>query len=160
MLPSEGAADTCRFRTYPPPPAVLRFPFLRSSVTVLSIDLFLRCAAVYTSFFCLVAPCPGSVVWHIRHAAGAKGNNSNDANRNANNNDDKRDAGSGQNSFRGKDSSSSDGNSSSSSRSSGRSGRKYLRSDSNRRRSRNRYEEVLRERYGGSSLCGGENKSN
>ena len=99
------------------------------------------------------------MVWHIRHAAGAKGNNSNDANRNANNNDDKHYAGSGHNSFRGKDSSSSDGNSSSS-RSSGRSGRKYLRSDSNRRRSRNRYEEVLRERYGGSSLCGGENKSN
>ena len=101
------------------------------------------------------------MVWHTRHAAGAEGNNSNDANRNADNNDDKHYAGSGQNSFRGKDGSSSDGNSSSSSsRSSGRSGRKYLRSDSNRRRSRNRYEEVLRERYGGSSLCGGENKSN
>ena len=83
----------------------------RISVAVMSIVLFFRCAAVCILVFLLFAPCPGRVVWRARHAAGARGNNSNEANRN-NYGGSERNAGDGRNSFRGKDSRSSGSSSS------------------------------------------------
>ena len=89
--------------------------------------------SVYFGFFLSFAPCPGRAVWRIRHAAGAKGNNSNEANRN-NYDGSERNAGNGRNWFRGKDSGSSGSSGSSSSNEMTTNARSSVKTGNNRLR--------------------------